>query len=194
SAEVRGTVAAAASDVPRASAMEYRPVIGPTRSGNQLLITTGIRTLPTAIPARASALAARKPAVPPANGRTATPAAIATIPPQTMAPGPNRLASRGAAIPKTAKHRDGTDVSRPATVPLIPRPSRTSSRSAPRLVMAGRRLSAARTIPAITIRGSQRAPPPPGRAAPEAVAPAVSLVSSLVSRGRGAVAGPAGGP
>ncbi len=63
STAVTGTVSAAASALPRASAIEYRPVSGPTRSGNQVLMTTGSRTLLTAMPARASAVAARKPAV-----------------------------------------------------------------------------------------------------------------------------------
>ncbi len=62
---MRGTVTAAASEVPRASAIEYRPVMEPTRSGNQCLTMTGIRTLLTAMPMRARALAARNPAVPP---------------------------------------------------------------------------------------------------------------------------------
>ena len=62
--------------------MEYRPVIEPTRSGNQRLTITGISTLLTAMPASARALAARKPAVPPAKGRSASPAAIATMPAQ----------------------------------------------------------------------------------------------------------------
>lgn len=60
-----GTVTAAAAAVPRARAIEYRPVMEPTRSGNQRLTMTGISTLLTAIPMRASALAARKPATVP---------------------------------------------------------------------------------------------------------------------------------
>lgn len=60
-----GTVTAAADAVPRARAIEYRPVIEPTRSGNQRLTITGIRTLLTAMPMSASALPIRKPVVPP---------------------------------------------------------------------------------------------------------------------------------
>ena len=41
-------------------------------------------------------------------------------------PAPKRRASRGAATPKTAKHSGGTEVSSPATPPLMPSPSRTS--------------------------------------------------------------------
>lgn len=52
----------------------------PTRSGNQRLTMTGIRTLLTAMPIRARALAARKPAVPPTYGRISRPPAIATMP------------------------------------------------------------------------------------------------------------------
>ncbi len=62
-ASVRGTVTAAAREVPRARAIEYRPVMEPTRSGNQRLTMTGMSTLLTAMPIRASALAARNPAV-----------------------------------------------------------------------------------------------------------------------------------
>lgn len=151
-APVMGTVAAAAADVPRARAIEYRPVMEPTLSGNQRLTITGIRTLLTAMPMSASAVMARKPAVPPMYGRTARPVAMATMPAQTTATGPKRRASRGAVTPKTAKHRGGTEVSSPAAPPLMPRPSRTSSRRAPRLVMAGRRLRAARTTPATMSR------------------------------------------
>ena len=129
----------------------------PTRSGNQRLTMTGIRTLLTAMPIRASALAARKPAVPPAYGRMSRPAVMATMPAHTTAPGPKRRASRGAMTPKTAKQSGGTEVSSPATLPLMPSPSRTSSRRAPRLVMAGRRLRADSTMPTTTRRVSPRA-------------------------------------
>ena len=77
---------------------------------------------------------------------------MATMPAQTTAAGPKRRASRGAVTPKTAKHSGGTEVSSPATLPLMPSPSRTSSRRAPRLVMAGRRLRAASTMPTTTSR------------------------------------------
>lgn len=70
-----------------------------------------------------------------------------TMPAQTTAAGPKRRARRGAMTPKRAKHSGGTEVSSPATLPLMPSPSRTSSRRAPRLVMAGRRFSAASTMP-----------------------------------------------
>lgn len=60
-----GTVTAAATAVPRARAIEYRPVMEPTLSGKWRLTMTGIRTLLTAMPMRARALAARKPAAPP---------------------------------------------------------------------------------------------------------------------------------
>lgn len=151
-ASVMGTVTAAAAEVPSARAIEYRPVMEPTRSGNQLLTITGIRTLLTAMPMSASAVAARKPAVFPAYGRIARPAAMAAMPAQTTAPGPKRRASRGAMTPKTAKQSGGTEVSSPATLPLMPSPSRTSSRRAPRLVIAGRRLTAVRTMPTTTSR------------------------------------------
>lgn len=124
----------------------------PTLSGNQRLTMTGISTLLTAMPMRPSALATRKPAVPPVNGRMTRPAAMANMPAQTTALGPKRLASRGAITPKIAKQRGGTEVSSPATLPLIPSPSRTSSRRAPRLVMAGRRFTAASTMPTTTSR------------------------------------------
>lgn len=124
----------------------------PTRSGNQRLTITGIRTLLTAMPMRARALAARKPAVPPIRGRITRPAVMATMPAQTTAPGPKRRARRGAMTPKTAKQSGGTEVRTPATLPLMCSPSRTSSRRAPRLVMAGRRLSAVRTSPIVTRR------------------------------------------
>ncbi len=76
---------------------------------------------------------------------------MAAMPAQTTAAGPKRRARRGAMTPKRAKQSGGTEVSSPATLPLMPRPSRTSSRRAPRLVMAGRRFSAASTMPT-TIR------------------------------------------
>ncbi|MDQ0712408.1 hypothetical protein QFZ55_001860 [Streptomyces luteogriseus] len=132
--------------------MEYRPVMDPTRSGNQCLTMTGIRTLLTAMPMRARALPARKPAVPPAYGRISRPVAMAAMPAHTTAPAPKRRASRGAMTPKTAKHSGGTEVSSPATLPLMPSPSRTSSRRAPRLVMAGRRFSADSTMPRTSSR------------------------------------------
>jgi hypothetical protein len=90
----------------------------------------------------------------PAKGRIASPAAIATMPAQTTAAGPKRRARRGAMPPKTAKHSGGTEVRSPAKLPLMPSPSRTSSRRAPRLVMAGRRLRAVSTMPTITNRVS----------------------------------------
>lgn len=62
-------------------------------------------------------------------------------------------------MPKTAKQSGGTEVSTPATLPLMCSPSRTSSSSAPRLVMAGRRLSAVRTRPTATRRSTQGAGP-----------------------------------
>lgn len=132
--------------------MEYRPVMEPTRSGNHCLTMTGIRTLLTAMPMSGRALTARKPAVLPVNGRISRPAPMAVMPAHTTAPGPKRRASRGAVTPKTAKHSEGSEVSSPATVPLIPSPVRTSSSSAPRLTMAGRRFSAASTMPTTSSR------------------------------------------
>ncbi len=129
----------------------------PTRSGNQRLTMTGIRMLLTAMPISASALAARNPAVEPTYGRMPTPIAMAAMPAQTTAPAPKRRARRGAITPKTAKQSGGTEVSTPATLPLMCSPSRTSSRRAPRLVMAGRRFRAARTSPTAMRRSSQGA-------------------------------------
>jgi hypothetical protein len=135
----------------------------PTRSGNQRLTMTGMSTLLTAMPMRASAVAARNPAVSPTYGRISRPAVMATMPAQTTAAGPKRRASRGAVTPKTAKQSGGTEVSRPATLPLMPSPSRTSSRRAPRLVMAGRRFSADSTMPRTTSRVAHaRVRPAPG--------------------------------
>lgn len=155
-APAMGTVTAAAPAVPSARPIEYRPVIEPTREGNQRLTTTGISTLLTAMPARASALAATKAAVPPASGRSARPTVIVTMPANTTGAGPRRRARRGARLPKTAKHRAGTEVSRPATAPLMPRSARTSFSSGPSAEIAGRRLRAARTRPAATRRTAQR--------------------------------------
>lgn len=136
----------------------------PTRSGNQRLTITGIRMLLTAMPIRARALAARNPAVEPMYGRMTRPAAMAAMPAQTTAPAPKRRARRGAMTPKTAKQSGGTEVRTPATLPLMCSPSRTSSRRAPRLVMAGRRFRAARTSPTAMRRSSQGAgvSPAPG--------------------------------
>ena len=85
----------------------------PTRSGKYRLTMTGIRTLLTAMPIRARALAARKLTVPPAKGRRSSPAVMAAMPAKTTAPGPKRRASRGAMMPKTAKQNAGTEVSTP---------------------------------------------------------------------------------
>ncbi len=85
------------------------------------------------------------------------------MPAHTTAAGPKRRARRGAVTPNTAKHSGGTEVSSPATPPLMPSPSRTSSRRAPRLVMAGRRFSAESTMPTTTSRTAHaRVPPAPG--------------------------------
>ncbi|GAA3108906.1 hypothetical protein GCM10020254_63600 [Streptomyces goshikiensis] len=119
----------------------------PTRSGNQRLTITGSSTLVRAMPARDRALAARNPAALLAKGRISRPVAMAAMPAQTTAAGPKRRESRGAVTPTAAKQRAGTEVISPATVPLMPRPVRVSSKRAPRLVMAGRRLRAARTMP-----------------------------------------------
>ena len=104
-----GTVTAAAHAVPSASPIEYRPVIEPTRSGNQRLTTTGISTLLTAMPASARALAARKVTVPPAKGRRASPAVIATMPVSTTGAEPPRRAStrRQAPEQREAQRRYG---------------------------------------------------------------------------------------
>ncbi|CAM5608888.1 hypothetical protein SALBM217S_08916 [Streptomyces griseoloalbus] len=124
----------------------------PTRSGNQRLTMTGISTLLTAMPASARPLVRRNAAVLPTKGLTSRPVAMAAIPAHTTAPGPKRRARRGAVTPKTAKHRAGREVSSPATLPLMPSPSRTSSSRAPKLVMAGRRFRAASTMPATSSR------------------------------------------
>ncbi len=107
------------------------------------MITTGISTLATATPASESAVSSRNTAVPPAKERASRPRVIAPIPAVTTAIGPIRRASTGAAKPKAAKQSEGTAVSRPATVALMPRSSRTRSSSGPRLVTTGRRLNAA---------------------------------------------------
>lgn len=103
----------------------------------------------------------------PVYGRMSRPVVMATMPAHTTAPAPKRRARRGAMTPKTAKHSGGTEVSSPARLPLMPRPSRTSSRRAPRLVMAGRRLSADSTMPTTTrrtahVRGAGTAAPRSG--------------------------------
>lgn len=106
------------------------------------------------MPMSASALRARNPPVSPISGLSTSPAVMASMPPQTMAPGPKRRARRGAVMPKSAKQKDGTEVRTPATLPLMCSPPRTSSSSAPRLVMVGRRLRAASARPATRTRPS----------------------------------------
>ncbi len=112
---------------------------------------------------------------------------MAAMPAQTTAPGPKRRASRGAMTPKTAKQSGGTEVSTPATLPLMPRPARTSSRRAPRLVMAGRRFSAASTMPrtirrAVHARVPDTGDVPTAGAGPPTVVGLVVRVSSLTMR------------
>ncbi|CAK7285710.1 Pyruvate dehydrogenase E1 component [Streptomyces misionensis JCM 4497] len=107
---------------------------------------------------------------------------MAAMPAQTTAAGPKRRARRGAVTPKTAKQSGGTEVSSPATLPLMPSPSRTSSRRAPRLVMAGRRLSADSTMPAVTRRITQ------GRGAPGFGGVSGALGVADVSRSIGDIA------
>lgn len=154
----------------------------PTRSGKYRFTITGISTLLTAMPMSASALAARKAAVPLVKGRISRPAVIATMPAQTTAPGPKRRARRGAVTPKTAKQSAGTEVSTPATLPLMWSPARTSSSSAPRLVMAGRRLTAARTSPTTSSRVSHTVVPCDGDGAGESAG-----AGAMSSRGESGV-------
>ena len=145
SASVRGTVTAARRRCRGRGAIEYRPVIVPTRSGNQCLTTTGIRTLLTAMPASASALAAGTRRAP-AKGRTARPAVMAAMPASTTGAGPQRRASRGAV---TAEQRRSTAAGTEVRARRRCRSCRgrrgPPPAAAPRLVMAGRRLSAAST-------------------------------------------------
>ncbi len=144
--------------------MEYAPVIAPTRSGKRCLTTTGSSTLATAIPASASAVSPRNPAVSGRSGRRASPTVIAAMPAATTPPEPKRRASPGAVAPTRAKHSAGTEVSRPATVALMPRPALASSSTGPRLVTAGRRLTAARTSATAASARTHPADRPPARA------------------------------
>lgn len=84
-ASVSGTVAAAADEAPTFSAMEYRPVIAPTRLGKRSLTTPGSSTLAMAMPASDRAVSATNRAGSAASGRSARPA-VSTVPATAMAP------------------------------------------------------------------------------------------------------------
>lgn len=84
-ASVSGTVRAAADEAPAFSAMEYRPVIAPTRSGKRSLTTAGSSTLAMAMPASDRAVSVTNRAGSVANGRSARPA-VRTAAAAAMAP------------------------------------------------------------------------------------------------------------
>src|SRR5690606_8836476 len=120
--------------------------------GKRSLTNAGTTTLPMAIPASATPLASRKSVEDDPSTLTTWPATTATSAHASTCQAPYRWAHRAATAPKAEKHTTGKVVSTPAVVGDRRKSVLTSSRTAPTLTAADRRLKARRTT---AVRTSQ---------------------------------------
>lgn len=150
------------------------PVTRPTACGKDCLTTTGISTLPIAMPAAATKVPPSTTHGPPTT-RSTSPAVRTAIARPIARAVPRRRASSGAAIAARPKQMVGTAVSTLAQIAEAPRPSRTSPSTEDIEVTVGRRFAAASATPT-TSRGVPTSAP--RRDGPMSSARPVAMVSS----------------
>lgn len=144
-----GTVKAAAAAAPTNSAVEYSPIIRPIRCAKSCLITAGMQTFATAIPAPTSTVPPKS-ATGKSRRRVPMPTATTTIVSASSRCSPIRRVSVGVRKAKAPKANTGIVVSRPAAAEGMPRSRSIARSTGPTEATPIRRFSAINSSPTPT--------------------------------------------